>query len=147
MAKYRERWEKLKESAKRKRAAKDVQESQNTTIPEEQEPDADVDAGGDTKSDLVGRRYSGGGGRWCGHPAAGPYRLGSVLAWRATLAGQHRLWSVITLIDPEHDLHTSHVITLERKLGYYCPWFVIIDQLTPICRSYMSTSRPPRSCS
>ncbi|KAF8610702.1 hypothetical protein BDV93DRAFT_23771 [Ceratobasidium sp. AG-I] len=61
MAKYRERWEKLKESAKRKRAAKDVKDSQNTTIPEEQEPDADADAGGDTKSDLLGRRYSGGG--------------------------------------------------------------------------------------
>ncbi|KAG9102977.1 hypothetical protein FRC06_000626 [Ceratobasidium sp. 370] len=35
MAKYRDRWEKLKESAKRKRAAK---ETQNSTIPEEQEP-------------------------------------------------------------------------------------------------------------
>ncbi|KAG8681653.1 hypothetical protein FRC09_017331 [Ceratobasidium sp. 395] len=35
MAKYRDRWEKLKESAKRKRAAK---ETQNSVIPEEQEP-------------------------------------------------------------------------------------------------------------
>lgn len=62
MAKYRDRWEKLKESAKRKRAAKDVKDSQNTTIPEEQEPDPEADAGGDIKAEPGERRYSGGGG-------------------------------------------------------------------------------------
>lgn len=56
MAKYRERWEKLKESAKRKRAAKDVKDSQNTTIPEEQEPEPEADAG----ADPVERRHSAG---------------------------------------------------------------------------------------
>ncbi|QRW15280.1 ERM domain-containing protein [Ceratobasidium sp. AG-Ba] len=40
MAKYRERWEKLKESAKRKRAAKEMQ---NGVIPEEQEPGEGAD--------------------------------------------------------------------------------------------------------
>ncbi|KAJ1310466.1 hypothetical protein OPQ81_007199 [Rhizoctonia solani] len=52
MAKYRERWEKLKESAKRKRAAKGQLETSgaaNVTIPEEQEPETEQpDAGQET---------------------------------------------------------------------------------------------------
>jgi hypothetical protein len=43
MAKYRERWEKLKESAKKKRAAKDAKETPNDTIPEEQEPEPEAE--------------------------------------------------------------------------------------------------------
>ncbi|CAE6524728.1 unnamed protein product [Rhizoctonia solani] len=57
MAKYRERWEKLKESAKRKRAAKGQSETSsaaNVTIPEEQEPEAEQpDAGQETPATPV----------------------------------------------------------------------------------------------
>ncbi|KAH7340198.1 hypothetical protein B0J17DRAFT_650315 [Rhizoctonia solani] len=57
MAKYRERWEKLKESAKRKRAAKGQLETSgaaNVTIPEEQEPEAEQpDAGPETPATPV----------------------------------------------------------------------------------------------
>ncbi|CEL52474.1 hypothetical protein RSOLAG1IB_01015 [Rhizoctonia solani AG-1 IB] len=46
-AKYRERWEKIKESAKRKRAAKlETSGAANVTIPEEQEPDGELPDGG-----------------------------------------------------------------------------------------------------
>ncbi|CAE6420026.1 unnamed protein product [Rhizoctonia solani] len=57
MAKYRERWEKLKESAKRKRAAKGQLETSgaaNVTIPEEQEPEGEqLDAGQETPATPV----------------------------------------------------------------------------------------------
>ncbi|CAE6459319.1 unnamed protein product [Rhizoctonia solani] len=57
MAKYRERWEKLKESAKRKRAAKGQLETSgaaNVTIPEEQEPEGEQpDAGPETPATPV----------------------------------------------------------------------------------------------
>ncbi|GAB1517155.1 hypothetical protein RhiTH_000199 [Rhizoctonia solani] len=47
--KYRERWEKIKESAKRKRAAKgqlETSSTANVTIPEEQEPEGEQPDGG-----------------------------------------------------------------------------------------------------
>lgn len=54
MAKYRERWEKLKESAKRKRAAKETSNAANITIPEEQEPEGEQpDAGQETPATPV----------------------------------------------------------------------------------------------
>ncbi|CUA72212.1 hypothetical protein RSOLAG22IIIB_00875 [Rhizoctonia solani] len=57
MAKYRERWEKLKESAKRRRAAKgqlETSDAANVTIPEEQEPETEQpDAGQETPGTPV----------------------------------------------------------------------------------------------
>lgn len=51
MAKYRERWEKLKESAKRKRAAKE--NAANITIPEEQEAEAEAEGSKSTSETPV----------------------------------------------------------------------------------------------
>ncbi|KAF8758854.1 hypothetical protein RHS01_03074 [Rhizoctonia solani] len=82
--KYRERWEKIKESAKRKRAAKgqlETSSTANVTIPEEQEARG---------------RTAGRGARDPGHTRGGG--IGSEFAQHTAFAGKHRRVSLIWFV-------------------------------------------------